>query len=289
MLRRREERDAGARLGGRGRRRGVLPPTVQAVIAARIDQLSPAARELVRRASVFPRGRFDLDELSLIVEPRKDLLDEAEDEELLDPRRGAAGRVALRQRRPARRRVRLAREARAPAAAPAGGEQADRAAEDADRYPRTIAFHLEQAALAALDLDPARPHPGRAGGRGARRRGRPGAPPARVALGRRSATSARWRCPVRPEDWGEREAGSSRCWARPATGWGSSIRPRRPSAARWRSRATAATACARTRRGSWPTSRSRSAATSRGRRSCSMRRWRRRAVWPTPPRTRERF
>ena len=35
----------------------LLPATVQAVIAARIDQLSPAARELVRRASVFPRGR----------------------------------------------------------------------------------------------------------------------------------------------------------------------------------------------------------------------------------------
>jgi len=35
----------------------LLPPTVQAVVAARIDQLSPPARELVRRASVFPRGR----------------------------------------------------------------------------------------------------------------------------------------------------------------------------------------------------------------------------------------
>ena len=34
----------------------LLPPTVQAVIAARIDQLDPDARELVRRASVFPRG-----------------------------------------------------------------------------------------------------------------------------------------------------------------------------------------------------------------------------------------
>src|SRR4029079_556346 len=63
----------------------LLPATVQAVIAARIDQLSPAARELVRRASVFPRGRFDTDELSLIVEPRPELLAEAEDEELLLP------------------------------------------------------------------------------------------------------------------------------------------------------------------------------------------------------------
>ena len=47
-------------------------------------------------------------------------------------------------------------------------------------------IHLEQAALAALDLDPARPHARRARRRGARARGRPGAPPDRVALGRRS-------------------------------------------------------------------------------------------------------
>ena len=39
----------------------------------------------MRRASVFPRGAFDLDELSLIVDPRKELLEEAEDEELLVP------------------------------------------------------------------------------------------------------------------------------------------------------------------------------------------------------------
>ena len=39
----------------------------------------------MQRASVFPRGRFDLDELSLIAEPRKELLAEAEDEELLVP------------------------------------------------------------------------------------------------------------------------------------------------------------------------------------------------------------
>ena len=86
----------------------LLPATVQAVIAARIDQLSPAARELVRRASVFPRGRFDTDELSLIVEPRPELLAEAEDEELLLPDEEHRGRVAVPQRRAARRRLRLA-------------------------------------------------------------------------------------------------------------------------------------------------------------------------------------
>jgi tetratricopeptide (TPR) repeat protein len=131
----------------------VLPPTVQAVIAARIDQLSAAARDLVRRASVFPRGRFDLDELSLIVEPRKDLLDEAEAEGLLeqDEERPAVWRFgsdvlrdvaydALAKRERQRLHLRVANKLI---------EQPGWA-----RYPRTIAYHLEQAALAALDLDP---------------------------------------------------------------------------------------------------------------------------------------
>jgi len=41
----------------------LLPATVQAVVASRIDHLSEGTRELVRRASVFPRGTFDLSEL----------------------------------------------------------------------------------------------------------------------------------------------------------------------------------------------------------------------------------
>ena len=131
----------------------LLPATVQAVIAARIDQLSPAARELVRRASVFPRGRFDTDELSLIVEPRPELLAEAEDEELLLPdeehpgvwrfrsdvlRDVAYDSLAKRERQ--RLHLRVADKLSEPALA--------------DRYPRTVAFHLEQAARAGLDLDP---------------------------------------------------------------------------------------------------------------------------------------
>jgi class 3 adenylate cyclase/tetratricopeptide (TPR) repeat protein len=131
----------------------VLPTTVQAVIAARIDQMSPQARELVRRASVFPRGRFDVEELSLIADPRPELLAEAEDEELLLPDEAHEGvwrfrsdvlrdvaydSLAKRERQ--RLHVRVA----------------DRLLEPplADRYPRTIAFHLEQAARAALDLNP---------------------------------------------------------------------------------------------------------------------------------------
>jgi class 3 adenylate cyclase/tetratricopeptide (TPR) repeat protein len=131
----------------------VLPTTVQAVIAARIDQISPPARALVRRASVFPRGRFDTDELSLIADPVPGLLEEAEDDELLLPdeehegvwrfrsdviRDVAYDSLAKRERRRLHLRV------------------ADKLSEPdvVDRYPRTIAFHLEQAARASLDLDP---------------------------------------------------------------------------------------------------------------------------------------
>jgi predicted ATPase len=131
----------------------LLPATVQAVIASRLDQLSPAARELVRRAAVFPRGRFDLEELALLVDPKKDLLAEAEDEELLvrDEERAGVWRFrsdvlrdvayeSLAKRERQRLHLRVANKLSSPATS--------------DRYPRTIAFHLEQAALAALDLNP---------------------------------------------------------------------------------------------------------------------------------------
>ena len=138
---------------GPGPTPALLPPTVQAVVAARIDQLSPAARELVRRASVFPRGRFDVEELALIANPTPALLAEAEDEELLLPdeehegvwrfrsdvlRDVAYDSLAKRERQ--RLHLRVADKLSEPASA--------------QRYPRTIAFHVEQAARAALDLDP---------------------------------------------------------------------------------------------------------------------------------------
>jgi tetratricopeptide (TPR) repeat protein len=146
--------DGTARHTGFGDAAGVaLPATVQAVVAARIDQLSPPARELVRRASVFPRGRFDTDELSLIADPTPELLAEAENEELLLPdeehprvwqfrsdvlRDVAYDSLAKRERRRLHLRV------------------AERLSEPAlmERYPRTIAFHLELAARASLDLNP---------------------------------------------------------------------------------------------------------------------------------------
>lgn len=147
----REERDLppeGPAPSGR-----LLPATVQAVIAARIDQLSPGARELVRRASVFPRGRFDEEELSLLVEPKAEWLDEAEDEELLvrDEDRPGIWRFrsdvlrdvayeSLAKRERQRLHLRVANRLADP--------------ELTERYPRTIAFHLEQAARASLDLNP---------------------------------------------------------------------------------------------------------------------------------------
>jgi tetratricopeptide (TPR) repeat protein len=131
----------------------MLPPTVQAVVAARLDGLTPPTRELVRRASVFPGGRFDLEDLEMVIEPRRELLGEAEEQELLvqEPDRPGLWRfrsdvlrdvayesLAKRERQRLHLRVanRLSSE------------------ETRDRFPRTIAYHLEQAALAALDLNP---------------------------------------------------------------------------------------------------------------------------------------
>ena len=180
---RREERDLPPR--GPAASERLLPPTVQAVVAARIDQLSPAARSLVQRAAVFPRGRFDLDELSLIVEPRKDLLSEAEDEGLLVPDEDRPGlwrfgsdilrdvaydTLAKRERQ--RLHLRVANKLSE--------------GETAGRYPRTIAFHLEQAARAVVGPEPSRARHRRACRWRAGLGGRYREAPHRVALGSRS-------------------------------------------------------------------------------------------------------
>ena len=131
-----------------------LPPTVQAVIASRIDHLPSAARDLVRKASVFARSTFDLAELTLIAEPDPKILELLEDEELLIRdeeradvwrfRHGLVRDVAY-ESLPKRERQRLHLLV------------ADAFSKDettAKRYPRSIAYHLERAALAALDLNP---------------------------------------------------------------------------------------------------------------------------------------
>jgi class 3 adenylate cyclase/tetratricopeptide (TPR) repeat protein len=132
----------------------LLPPTVQAVIASRIDHLPSKARELVRRASVFPRATFHVSDLALVAEPDEAVLALLEDGELLvrdEPhqdtwrfRHGLVRDVAY-ESLPKRERQRLHLRV------------ATKLAEDeqtAARYPRSIAFHLEQAAKAALDLNP---------------------------------------------------------------------------------------------------------------------------------------
>jgi class 3 adenylate cyclase/tetratricopeptide (TPR) repeat protein len=130
----------------------LLPPTVQAVVASRIDHLSPDGRELIRRASVFPRSTFHVDELALIAEPKEDVLRELEDAELIvrDPEREGAWRFRHGVFRdvaydslPKRERLRLHLLI-------ADSLAADRE----DRKPQAVAYHLERAAAASLDLDP---------------------------------------------------------------------------------------------------------------------------------------
>lgn len=131
----------------------VLPPTVQAALAARLDHLSREARELVRRASVFAAADFDVNELATLAEPRKELLEELEEEEVLerDPERSSVYRFrsdvlrdvayeTLAKRERQRLHLRVAKRLSQP--------------DLADQYPRAIAYHLEQAARAALDLNP---------------------------------------------------------------------------------------------------------------------------------------
>ena len=128
-----------------------LPPTVQAVVATRIDHLEPAARDLVRKASVFARSTFHTTELAIVADPSDEALRNLEDEELLvrDMERPAVWRFNHQVVRdvayeslPKRERLRLHLAL------------ADRLQVEG-RFPAALAFHLERAAWASLDLDPA--------------------------------------------------------------------------------------------------------------------------------------
>ncbi len=132
----------------------LLPPTVQAVIAARIDHLVQPAKDLVRVASIFSRATFDLSDLALIADPDPKVLDILEQEELLvhDPDRESVWRF----------RHGLVRDV-AYESLPLGERRrlhllfVDKVLQDpraATRYPRVIASHLERAARAALELNP---------------------------------------------------------------------------------------------------------------------------------------
>ena len=149
---------------------GLLPPTVQAVIASRIDSLSPAARDLIRKASLFARGAFDASELALVAEPRKDVMAELEDAEFLVPEGDAEGCVALPERGAARRGVREPGQTGATAPPPASGEPAVGAGQR-----RTVPAHDRvppgTSRARRAGPEPARPIDRRPGRRGADARG----------------------------------------------------------------------------------------------------------------------
>jgi class 3 adenylate cyclase/tetratricopeptide (TPR) repeat protein len=127
-----------------------LPPTVQAIVAARLDALPPRLRELARRASIFFVS-FDLPELAVIdPDATAEDLRQLEEAEILVREDGArADRWRVRHSMlkdvayasvPKRERVRL-HQLIAELLAKAG-------------HPSWAAEHLELAALASLDLDP---------------------------------------------------------------------------------------------------------------------------------------
>ncbi|MGH2556126.1 MAG: ATP-binding protein [Actinomycetota bacterium] len=147
LLQRHEAHDTGAS------HEHLLPPTVQAVVASRIDHLSEESRDLVRKASVFARSTFSDWELSLITEPKPEVLRNLEEEEFLvrDAERPGVWRfrhdmlrVVTYETLSKRDRLRLHLQV-------ADGIAE---AEEADRYPQVIAYHLAQAARASLDLQP---------------------------------------------------------------------------------------------------------------------------------------
>ncbi|MGH2674237.1 MAG: ATP-binding protein [Actinomycetota bacterium] len=141
-------------------RSDLLPPTVQAVAASRIDHLSEPARNLIRVASIFPGGAFHESKLALVAEANPEVLANLEDEELLVRDEDVRGRwrfrhellrevaydsLAKRERRRLHERV---------------AESLDEL-EAAERHAQQVAYHLEEAARAALDLDPGEREPAR--------------------------------------------------------------------------------------------------------------------------------
>ncbi len=135
--------------GDRHRPDSALPPTVQATVAARLDTLPAATRDLARRVSVFPHA-FYLDEIAMVAEAGRDELRELEDAEILvveqestTPRwrfRNGTVRDVTYANLPKRERLRLHLQV------------ADALQEAA--HKGFAADHLELAALASLDLDP---------------------------------------------------------------------------------------------------------------------------------------
>ena len=199
-----------------GPQRGTgLPPTVQAVVASRLDHLPETARNLFRMASVFPGSAFHESRLALVTEVDPDVLRKLEEEEVIVGDADRPGRWRFRHE--------LLRDVAYESLAKRDRRRLhERLAEGlsslgATEHARQIAYHLEQAARAALDLEPGNPEP--------RRRA--------VSALRRAGDLARWRMEARaaldlyeralavagPQDaWGPEESrvlagmGESRYW-----------------------------------------------------------------------------
>ena len=130
----------------------LLAPTVQAVVASRIDHLSDEARDLIRKASVFAGGAFGLSDLEIVAQPREDLIRTLQDAELLVRDGDRADRWRFRHEMlrdvayeslPKRERQRLHL-----AVAESFLQR------EAGRHRQAVAYHLEQAAWASIDLNP---------------------------------------------------------------------------------------------------------------------------------------
>ncbi len=128
-----------------------LPPTVQAVVAARLDALPPDHRDLARRLSVYLHA-FDLQEAKLVAACGVQELTDLEDAEIVvreEATRGTSLRWRMRHETLREvayaslpKRLRLELHLRVADALSAAG------------HPTYAADHVERAAKAALDLDP---------------------------------------------------------------------------------------------------------------------------------------
>jgi len=137
--------------GGKTPSHAPLPPTVQAVVGARLDALPARLRELARRASVFMYG-FDLEELPL-VDPLASSteLQALEDAEVIVRRETASTEPNWRLRHATLKEV---------AYASLPKRERQRLHHQIAEYLMSsghvslAADHLERAAIASLDLDP---------------------------------------------------------------------------------------------------------------------------------------
>jgi class 3 adenylate cyclase/tetratricopeptide (TPR) repeat protein len=128
----------------------LVPPTVQAMIAARLDSLPPELRDLARRLSVF-RYDFDPDEVALVSDATEAELEQLIDAEIIVRDESAGPAPVWRFRHDVLRDVAYASLPKR--------ERERLHATIAERLEAAGALawaadHLEAAAMAALDLDP---------------------------------------------------------------------------------------------------------------------------------------